>query len=402
MRQKDRSFLYLLTFTMLLFSFSSIFAAVTVTYNGGSLPYNKTGQQITATVAVTGDPIAAFDLMTKVKSTVNNAFGTVTAVNLSSVPGSVADLLKVRGGTEDTVRVYGFGCNTPTMMPVGNYIFTFTVTTSCDTGAFVLEDGGDWLIDPDPVFAKTAFVNTSAAFSAVTTVPGTYRVFNTAPLIANCPSQAFVLNACGILNYTFQVTDPDTPCLPAQDETWTIVSGPGIINAATGGYMWDPPAVAGICGLHPVKVRVTDEYGAFAECDFQISIVSDAPMFTFCPTKDTDTTNIWDVWGNTLSGVVHASDPDAVTPSNGCPLALAFSLVSFSGPGTFTVDPVTGAWNWPTVFGDPAYTGTFSATIKVTDGCHEATCTFGLKVTRIAVKIRRSKISCRVIMHSCQ
>lgn len=389
MRQKDRSFLYLLTFTMLLFSFSSLFAAVTVTYNPASFPYNSTGQQITATVAVTGEPIAAFDLMTKVKSTVTNAFGTVTAVNVSSVPGTVADLLKVRGGTEDTTRIYGFGCNTPTIMPVGNYIFTFTVTTSCDTGAFVLEDGGDWLVDPDPVFAKTAFVNTNAEFSTVTVVPGTYRVFNTAPVIDNCPSQALVVNACAILNYQFQVTDPDHGCLPAPDLLWTIVSGPGMINGSTGAYMWDPPAVAGICGLHQVQVKVTDEYGAFAICDFQISVVSDAPSFTFCPTKDTDSTNIWDVWGNTLSGVVHAVDPDAVSPSNGCPLPLAFSLVSFTGPGTFTVDPVTGAWSWPTVFGDPSYTGIFTAVIKVADGCHEATCSFNVQVTRIAVKIAK-------------
>jgi len=60
MRQKDRSLLYLLTFTMLLFSFSSIFAAVTVTYQPvpAGFPYNSTGQVITATVNTT-EKIAA-------------------------------------------------------------------------------------------------------------------------------------------------------------------------------------------------------------------------------------------------------------------------------------------------------------------------------------------------------
>ncbi len=200
MRQKDRSLLYLLTFTMLLFSFSSIFAAVTVTYQNASFPYNKTGQTITAQV-VTNEQIAAFDLMTKVRSTVTNAFGTITGVNVSAVAGAVANTTKVRNGSEDTTRVYGFACGTPVIMAPGTYNFTFTVSTSCDTGAFVMEDGGDWMIDPDPVIAKTMFVNTSAAEAQVTVTPGTYRVFNTAPTITNCPTQALLYNACDIVNY---------------------------------------------------------------------------------------------------------------------------------------------------------------------------------------------------------
>lgn len=357
---------------MLLFSFSSIYAAVTVTYQPGSFPYNTTGNVITARVVAT-EPIAAFDLMSNVRSTVTNAFGTITSVNVAAVAGAVANTSKVDGTSEDSTRIYGFGCATPIIMPAGSYDFTFTVTTSCDTGLFVVEDGGDWVVDIDPVIASTQFVKTDATLATVTSNTGTYRVFNRPPVVSNCPAGALVYNACAVVQYNFDKTDPDINCAPGPDETWAIVSGPGSIDNS-GNFFWDPPAVAGVCGLYEITVRVTDEYGATADCQFEVSLITDAPSFTQCPTPGSET---FIYWGWTADGDVTAIDTD------NCPLPLAYSLNSFSGPvtaGAFTVDPVTGVWSWPTEFGNDAYLGDHSVTIDVTDGCQTVSCNFTIHV----------------------
>lgn len=372
MKQRNSSFFLLLTL-VLLFSFSSIYADVTVTYLPGSFPYNTTGNNITARVNTT-EPIAAFDLMTQIRSTVTNAFGTVTAVNVAAVAGAAANTSKVNGTTEDTTRIYGFDCSTPVIMPAGTYNFIFTVTTSCDTGAFVLEDGGNWVVDVDPVIASTQFVKTDATLANLTVVPGTYRVFNRPPVVSNCPPAALVFNACAIVQYNFDFTDQDNVCTPTADEAWAVISGPGSIDNS-GNFVWDPPAVAGVCGIYEIKVAVTDEYGGKDTCQFDVSLVTDAPVFTDCPTAASEL-NIY--WGWTADGDVNAMDPDV------CPVGLTYSLNSFSGPvtaGPFAVNPATGEWSWPTQFGNDAYLGDHQVTIDVTDGCMTTSCTFTIHVS---------------------
>jgi len=372
MKQRNCSFFYLLLTLMLLFSFSSIYAAVTVTYQPGSFPYNTTGNVITARVVAT-EPIAAFDLMSNVRSTVTNAFGTITSVNVAAVAGAVANTSKVNGSSEDSTRIYGFGCATPIIMPAGSYDFTFTVTTSCDTGLFVVEDGGDWVVDIDPVIASTQFVKTDATLATLTSNAGTYRVYNTPPTVSNCPPGALVFNACAVVQYDFNFTDPDLNCNPNPDQSWAIVSGPGSIDN-TGNFVWDPPAVAGVCGLYEITVKVTDEYGGSANCQFEVSLVTDAPSFTECPTPGSE---LFVYWGWTADGDVTAVDLD------NCPVALTYSLNSFSGPvtaGAFTVNPATGAWSWPTEFGNNAYLGDHNVTIDVTDGCQTVSCNFTIHV----------------------
>ncbi len=372
MKQRNSLIFCLLLTGLLLFSFSSIFADVTVTYQDGSFPYNTTGNVITATVNTTDD-IAAFDLMTKVRSSVTNAFGEVTAVDVSSVSGAVVDMSKVTPDDEDTTRIYGFDCATPIIMPAGSYDFTFTVTTTCDTGQFVLEDGGDWVVDADPVVASTQFVDANAALANLTVNAGTYRVYNTAPTVSNCPAQALVFNACDIVQYDFDKTDPDNACTGNPNESWAVTSGPGQINDQ-GQYVWDPPAVAGVCGLYEITVQVTDEWGGTGSCTFEVSLQTDAPTFTDCPAPGSET---FLYWGWTADGQVIAVDPD------NCPLPLQYSLNSFSGPttaGPFTVDPNTGVWSWPTTFGDDSYLGDFVVAIDVTDGCEVTTCQFTIHV----------------------
>ncbi len=372
MKHRNSSVFCLLLTLVLLFSFSSIYAAVTVTYLPGSFPYNTTGNNITARV-VTDEAIAAFDLMTQIRSTVTNAFGTVTAVNVSAVAGAAVDLSKIAAGTEDTTRIYGFSCSNPIIMPAGTYNFIFTVTTSCDTGLFVLEDGGDWVVDVDPVIASTQFVKTDATLASLTVVPGTYRVFNRPPQVSNCPSQALVFNACALVQYEFDKTDQDIACTGDPNEDWDVIEGPGSIDS-DGSFVWDPPAVAGVCGIYEIKVTVTDEYGGKDTCQFEVSLITDAPVFTDCPAPGSE---LFVYWGWTADGDVNAMDPD------NCPVGLTYSLNNFSGPvtaGPFTVNAGTGQWSWPTQFGNDAYLGDHQVTIDVTDGCVTTSCTFTIHV----------------------
>jgi hypothetical protein len=153
--------------------------------------------------------------------------------------------------------------------------------------------------------------------------------------------------------------------------------------------MWDPPAVADICGMYDLQVRVTDEWGANDDCEWIITLVTDAPVFTACPTEGSE---LFIYWGWTADGDVDAMDPDA------CPLVLDYQLVSFSGPGVFTVDPLTGVWDWPTVFGDDAYLGDFVVEISVWDGCEYDFCSFTIHVSP-TFEVRIEKIHMQIQGH---
>jgi hypothetical protein len=153
---------------------------------------------------------------------------------------------------------------------------------------------------------------------------------NNAPVITVCPPPTLVVNACDIYTYPFAATDVNK-CLVfawsllAPEAGMTIVPGTGV-------FAYEPPAVAAICGSHAATVVVTDEFGAADTCTFSIDVQTDAPMFTVCPTPETEPIVLW---GNPMAGQVTAVDPDADLPLlNGCPLGLTYSLVSFSGPGT--------------------------------------------------------------------
>jgi hypothetical protein len=572
MKQKDRSLLYLLTFTMLLFSFSSIFAAVTVSYVNKALPYHRIGETIEATVVVTDNPIASFDLITKVTNLTGTAFGTVTGISvLPAIPGAIADVTsKVDGVSADFTRFYGWDPDPLViMMPIGTYNFTFTVNTSCGLGTFTLGDG-EWALDPDGmVYVWTGFVNASAGFEPLVVNAGTYTLFNTDPIISNCP-QSSTLDAClaynGGVPYQFTATDPDVPCVPP---VWSLVApvptgaaitttgafvydpptdpaslGPQVMNVritdeqgatancqftvtvenaapivdncpqnssldackadtlqftaddpniclpntlvwslvapvpngatvtAGGLFIYNPPTDVAELGAHAFTVKVADEFGAFALCQFTITVVNDAPVFSNCPTQpitlfgctsiepyqfaaidpnmcaaltyslvapvpagaaittaglltydppDPTPTGLVPVtvkvadefgafalcqfnfnvkadapvftvcpnpdadipvmWGFPVHGFVTAVDPD------GGPLPLVYSkLGTFPGPGTFTVNP-DGTWNWPTIYGDNAYSGEFPVSILVTDGCKADTCNFTVHVVGMLATI---------------
>lgn len=380
----------LLVSAMLLFPFSSLFADVTVSFGDADFMYNTTNQ-ITVTV-VTDEDIQAFDLIGEVTTTVTDAYGLVTAVDMGTVPDGDSDLNQVPADCSVTdpymVRMWGFDATNTNMQltAAGSpYTLTLTVDVCCDTGKFVMDCTDGWIVDPDPVIATTHFVRPGATTATYTCTGGTYRVYNTPPTIDNCPGDS-VFNACAVINYDFDATDPDAWC--TQDLRWTKVGGSagGSINQTDGRYSWDPPAVQGVCGMYDAVIRVTDEWGAYDECTWVITLITDAPVITYCPPPLVDgndgISEVFIYWGWTADGTVDAVDPDS------CPLPLEYTLVSFDGPttaGPFDVNSANGDWSWPTIYGDDAYLGTWNVEVMVDDGCWDddrdnAFCTFQVRV----------------------
>jgi hypothetical protein len=371
MKQKDRSLLYLLTFTMLLFSFSSIFAAVTVTYVNKALPYNSAGQTIEATVVTTVD-IYTFDLVTKVTSGIPAAFGEVSVlpgITVVATPPNPQEPLwgwdwttNVGAGSPDLTRVWGWSLDPSViMMPAGTYNFTFTVKTTCAVGTFTLGDG-EWPIDPlGMTLATTGFVNGATAFEPLVINPGTYTVVNETPVITNCPG-SFELDACATYSLDFNATDADEAHICAsQNLTWSIVpavSGASI-NPVTGEFLYVPGIGAAALGPKAINVRVTDEFLATANCAFTITVVNDAPVITACP----DDFN--------LDACLVYNYVFAATDDNACGTNLTWSVVNKPPPTeattTIAAGPaLTAAFSFDPLV-DPTALGPKSITVRVTD-----------------------------------
>jgi len=370
MKQKDRSLLCLLTFTMLLFSFSSIFADVTVTYESKALPYNQAGT-ITATV-VTDVDIISFDLITKV--TAAPAFGLVTNITVDPAlplpPVVVADYTtNVNGAPEDITRVYGWDPNPlAVVMPAGQYVFTFAVSTTCALGTFTLGDG-EWVIDPEIVLATTEFVNADAEAEPLTVNVGTITVFNSNPTITNCPASSD-LDACQAYPpLQFTATDPDVPCVAP---VWSLVAPvpSGAAITPTGAFTYDPPTDPASIGAHVITVRITDEFGASNDCVFTVTVFNNDPVITNCPANSS-----LDACG------VYTIDLDA-TDQNIC-TNLVWSLDA-PVPDGATIVPATGVVTFDPL-PVPAALGAKVITARVVDEFGAfALCTFTITVVNDA------------------
>ncbi|MCK4856697.1 MAG: T9SS type A sorting domain-containing protein [candidate division Zixibacteria bacterium] len=371
MRQKNLTFFALLISAMLLFPISSLFAHVTVGFVSADFPYNTPNQVITVNVNASVD-IQAFDLIALVTEGATQAFGTVTSITLDpafTFPGS--DITRVGGAPDDMIRMWAFDPANTMQMPAGDYTFQIEVTTNCDTGLFTVDCTNGWVVDPNiPVIADTKFSLPGGTADTYACTGETYRVFNTAPVITNCPAGQ-IFNACAVIMYPFAAFDPDNWCVT--DLVWSIVGGSagGSINTVTGDYLWDPVEQANMCKMYDLVVRVTDEWGTYHECTWYITLETAPPIFTDCPTPGSE---LFIYWGWTADGQVIATDPDA------CPLPLVYAVVTPPAVGTFNLNTSNGVWDWPTVHGDDTYLGDFPVTISVWDGCEYAYCNFVIRV----------------------
>jgi len=346
----------LLTSFILVFAFASGFAQ-TVTFES-----KNTQRCADGVVNITVDPgagdISAFEIVFEVTSTSGLAF--FDAINVNWDPGltvltnRVVDLSGVDGVSPDYIRIAGMMTDPGDNCLSGATVVAqveFTANRVCTgtvdliAGAFECPNG--------QVSTETQLV-ACADFSTVaaTVVPGKVTFVNDPPTIAAISDATLSWT----LSYVGQAVGDDPDLVNGCEKlTYQKIAGPAglSISQSSGAMQWTPGA-AGICS-HDVTIQVTDSCGATAQTSFQIHVTNEAPTIT-CPAEETVI-----LWGWEASGSVSASDGD-----NG-PSPLAYSQVSFDGPGTVNIDPLTGDWSWQTMEANP-YIGTFTLCIAVTDG----------------------------------
>ncbi|MFZ2541213.1 MAG: putative Ig domain-containing protein, partial [Gallionella sp.] len=261
-------------------------------------------------------------------------------------------------------------------MSAAKVVASVTYTTSNVCGGTVGLSGATTLVcDASPIrgVATTQFVDcASNNLIAAAVVAGTVTIVNSLPTIDPINDSTLHWGT----SYIGDANGSDADAGGCEKLTYSKVVGPAAmtVNSTTGAISWFATG-ANVC-LNPVTISVTDSCGASAQTSFTICVFNDAPVMAACPNEPTM------LWGGLASGGVSASDVD------GGPAPLEYSLVSFSGPGTVNINPITGEWSWQTLEAN-AYIGTFSLCIKASDGaavcspCSPAnadTCCFSISV----------------------
>ena len=266
-------------------------------------------------------------------------------------------------GTPDTIRVAGMlidngdACLAAGQTVVGQV--KFTTNDVCDG---TVEFAGIDLDIPTAcgcaLYAENQFVDcaTTSLIPAVVTA-GTVTVVNQGPTID--PIAGATVHWGDLYQGLATGTDPDE--VSCENLKFYKVSGPAAMNVEQDGDIFWTTTGADV-GNNTVEVEVRDACGAADTTSFVICVENTPPEIT-CPEE---IFNI--IWGNEVSGGVTGFDPD------GGPLSLSYSVASFDGPGTPTVNPATGDWAWQTLDVDNAYLGDFELCIAVTDGANTDEC----------------------------
>jgi len=311
-----------------------------------------------------GGSVNAIEVVFEVKSTGGGAFfssfNVVWDAGLTELDNRIIDLSGVNNVSPDTVRLAAMATDPlDACLSAAKVVARVNFTTNNVCGGTVLLDKATFTCPNNPlVVATTQFVDCAdnslitAAVSA-----GTVTIVNDPPTIdpINDSSVHWGTSYVGDANGF----DPDL-ANGCEKLTYSKLVGPPTmnVNPITGAINWFTTG-ADVC-LNPVTIRVTDSCGATAQTSFTICVFNDPPTFTDCPDADHV------CWGELVSGDVDASDID------GGPAPLEYSLVSFNGPGTVNVDPISGEWSWQTLEENP-YIGIFELCIKASDGA--AVCT---------------------------
>jgi hypothetical protein len=365
MKHNKLRFLSLLTSLLVLFAFSFGSAANTVTFGDDTTCPQPVGSKLYIPIVVENDAdLGALDIVGKTVTISGGVQIKVTDVSFdtrmsdpSVLSGRYVDAgvyvdpdqfragaAKVSGGDAD--------------LPSGSgQIATMEVEfqSDCVLGEAGIE--GD-VASPFGFPVETAFAPAAGGIVYPTVNSGTVTVANTAPSIDNCPANPVVTYWGNPVQINFDATDPDLAC-GCDELQWSVTDGPGGINASTGLYSYAAPGTD--VGCQNIEITVEDNYGGVATCSFQIQVLNKPPVIT-CPDE---VINI--IWGNTAEATITAVDPD------GGPGSLTYSMVSFNGPGTASIDPTTGDFSWPTLE-DPSYMGTFEACVMVDDNANLDAC----------------------------
>jgi hypothetical protein len=348
----------LLTSFILVFALSSALAQ-SVTFESKGAKRCESG--VLNVTVNPGGSVNAIEIVFEVESTAGGAF--FSSLNVVWDPGfteldnRVIDLSGVNNVSPDTVRLAamatdpGDACLSSTKV-----VARVEFETNRVCGGTVRLDGATFTCPNNPlVVATTQFVDCADnALIAAAVVAGTVTVTNDPPTIDPIPNASVHWGTTYIGDANGNDPDLANGC---EKLTYSKLVGPAAmsVNATTGAISWFTTG-ADVCE-HPVTIQVTDSCGASAQTSFTICVFNDPPAFTDCPDGDHV------CWGELICGDVDASDPD------GGPAPLEYSLVSFNGPGTVNLNPITGEWCWQTEEQNP-FIGTFELCIKASDGAN--------------------------------
>jgi len=232
---------------------------------------------------------------------------------------------------------------------------TLEYVSDCVLGTATL-DPADY--DCDGLLKSTVFVDAAANAITPTVNPGAVNVVNADPYFTFCPDDYEIYWGDNIA-VTVEADDPDLAC-GCDALSFSLMEGPGQVNAATGLYEF--VATGGDVGCHHVKIAVEDEYGGVAYCEFDISVLNMPPEIT-CPAE---VINV--VYGDTVNATITAVDPDSG------PSAMTFQLMN---PGSYPGNPVlnatSGEFTWITGE-DQAFVGLWEFCAIVNDGANLDQC----------------------------
>ncbi len=352
-------------YSLMLISFLVVFAssmafANQVTFESKTLPrcFNSASN---VTAIVSADSVSAIEIVVVVDGNVTlplpGSIFTFDAGFTKLTDRVVDDTSGVDGTLPDTIRIAAMLLNPSAgALAQGTHVvgrINYRTNDVC-SGSGTLQGG---VFDyPIPATVTTQFVD--AATSTILPVVvnnGTVTITNLAPAIAAIPNGTLYWGS------TFTATavgsDPDA-ANGCETLTYAKVAGPAAmtVNPATGAISWLTTG-ADVC-THNVTISVTDKCGSSAQTSFSICVQNKVPVIT-CPPSP-----IMITLGDVANGDVNATDADAG------PKPLIYSVVSFNGPGTVTMNPATGVFSWPTVNDNIAYLGSFTLVVMVTDSAN--------------------------------
>jgi len=358
MMHKRTVYSLLLTSFILVFALSSALAQ-SVTFESKNAKRCEAG-----VLNVTVDPggsVNAIEVVFEVSSTGGGAFFSSLNVTwdagFTELSNRIVDLSGVDYVSPDTVRLAALATDPQDVcLSAAKVVAQVNFTTNRACGGTIGLAASSFICPNNPlVVATTQFVDCADnSLIAAAVVGGTVTIVNDPPTIDPIPDTSIHWGT----SYLGQAVgnDPDL-ANGCEKLTYSKVVGPaGLnVNAETGFMNWATTG-ADVCE-HPVTIRVTDSCGASAQTSFTICVFNDPPAFTVCP--DGGRT----CYGALVSGDVDASDPD------GGPAPIEYSLVSFDGPGSVNLNPITGEWSWQTQE-DNSYIGTFTLCIEASDGAN--------------------------------
>jgi hypothetical protein len=367
MMQKRTIYSLLLTSFVLAFAVTSAMSQSVTVGSAGVLRCVSSSVPISVDA---GTDINALEIILEVQTTSGTGFLEGLTVTwdpgFTTLSNRIVKLDGVDGVSPDTVRIAalldaGDQCLAAGVTQVAT--LGFTSSNDCD-GTIEIVGATATCPNPDPgnptssgIVASTQFVEclTNALIPAAVT-GGTVTITNATPSLATIPDTTAPWGT--LLQVTAVGSDNDL-ANGCEKLTYGLVSPPSgmTINANSGLISWNIPGSA-VC-VNTIEVQVTDSCGALATTSFDVCVTNQPPVAT-CPA---DEINV--LWGGTATGSASATDPD------GGPSPMVFSMASFDGPGSVTVNPSTGAFSWVTAE-DNSYIGTFTLCIQVTDGA--ATC----------------------------